>query len=331
MAVETSDAPVGSTATPGPVPAVRLRGLTKRYPGSPEVRAVDGIDLTVARGEMFGLLGPNGAGKSTTVGMCTTRIQPSHGEVHVEGLDAAAEPARVKRRIGVVTQANTLDRSCTLWENLAYHCRYFGWSARDARERADELLERFRLGDRRGAFPLEISGGMAQRLQVARAIAHRPAVLFLDEPTAGLDPQSRIALWELVAELRGDGLTVVLTTHYMEEAESLCDRVAIIDHGKVLVDDTPTRLIARHGSAAVVDLRFASDPGAAVLGQLDAVDGVTEVEGHGADLRLHTDDRDGLLTDVVAATAGAELVDVSRSGSNLEAVFIALTGRDLRE
>ncbi len=137
MAVETSAAPVGSAAAPEPPPAVRLRGLSKIYPGASEVRAVDGIDLTVASGEMFGLLGPNGAGKSTTVGMCTTRIQPTAGEVHIEGLDAAAEPARVKRRIGVVTQANTLDRSCTLWENLAYHCRYFGWSARDSRERAD--------------------------------------------------------------------------------------------------------------------------------------------------------------------------------------------------
>jgi ABC-2 type transport system ATP-binding protein len=219
----------------------------------------------VARGELFGLLGPNGAGKTTTVGVCTTRIRPTAGTVRIEGVDAITHPSRVKRRIGVVTQDNTLDRSCTLWENLAYHCRYFGWSGRDARSRADELLERFRLGDRRDAFPMQISGGMAQRLQVARAIAHRPAVLFLDEPTAGLDPQSRLALWELVGELRADGLTVVLTTHHMEEAESLCDRVAIVDHGQVLVDDTPERLIATHGSNAVVDLRFADEPDASLL------------------------------------------------------------------
>lgn len=324
-------APAAATAGPSSAAAVELAGVTKVYPGSPEVRAVDGIDLVVPRGQLLGLLGPNGAGKSTTVGICTTRIRPTGGRVLIEGLDVVADPSRVKRRIGVVTQDNTLDRSCTLWENLAFHCRYFGWSARAARARADELLERFRLADRRDAFPLQISGGMAQRLQVARAIAHRPAVLFLDEPTAGLDPQSRIALWELVGQLRTEGLTVVLTTHHMEEAEALCDRVAIIDHGRLLVDDPPEGLIRQHGSDVVVDLRFSHAPGADVLAALRAVPGISDVEQRGAALRLTSDGRDGLLARVVAATEGADLVDVSRSGSNLEAVFIALTGRDLRE
>jgi ABC-2 type transport system ATP-binding protein len=312
-------------------PAVELAGLVKVYPGSPSVRAVDGIGLTVPRGQLFGLLGPNGAGKTTTIGMCTTRIRPTAGTVRVGGTDAVADPARVKRRIGVVTQDNTLDRSCTLWENLAYHCRYFGWSGRDAGARADELLGRFRLADRRDAFPRQISGGMAQRLQVARAVAHRPEVLFLDEPTAGLDPQSRLALWELVADLRADGLTVVLTTHHMEEAEALCDRVAIVDHGRILVDDTPERLIASHGTHAVVDLTFATPVDEDLLARLRAVPGALEVDGEGRSVRLTTDDREGTLARVVAATGGTELVDVTRSGSNLEAVFIALTGRDLRE
>jgi ABC-2 type transport system ATP-binding protein len=319
-----------SAAETTTVPALVLAGVTKHYDRG-GIRAVDGLDLTVPRGQLFGLLGPNGAGKSTTVGLCTTRIRPTVGTVHVEGVDAVTHPARAKRRIGVVTQDNTLDRSCTLWENLAYHCRYFGWSGRAARERADELLERFRLADRRDAFPARISGGMAQRLQVARAIAHRPSVLFLDEPTAGLDPQSRIALWELVQELRADGLTVVLTTHHMEEAESLCDRVAIIDHGRVLVDDAPQRLIAAHGTSAVVDLRFADDADERLLGRLREVPGVVAVDPDGRRVRLTTDDREGSLARVVTATGAAELVDVSRSGSNLEAVFIALTGRDLRE
>lgn len=334
-----TSAPPGRGAAAAPQPsepagapfAVELTGVVKRYPGSPEVVAVDGLDLEVPRGQMFGLLGPNGAGKTTTVGICTTRIRPTEGSVRIEGIDAVTDPSRVKRRIGVVTQDNTLDRSCTLRENLVYHCRFFGWSGRDARARADELLERFRLADRRDAFPMQISGGMAQRLQVARAIAHRPAVLFLDEPTAGLDPQSRLALWELVGELRQDGLTVVLTTHYMEEAESLCDRVAIVDHGQVLVDDTPERLIATHGSNAVVDMRFADEPDASLVERLRTVSGVTGIERMGARLRLTTDDREGSLARIVGATSGAELVDVSRSGSNLEAVFIALTGRDLRE
>lgn len=313
----------------GPPPALELRGVTKDYPGS--VRAVDDLDLTVAPGELFGLLGPNGAGKSTTVGICTTRIRPSSGTARVQGRDVRAEASSVKRRLGVVTQVNTLDRSLTLRENLELHCRYVGWSGRRARRRADELLERFRLAERSGAFPLEISGGMAQRLQVARAIAHQPEVLFLDEPTAGLDPQSRIALWDVVQELRGGGLTVVLTTHYMEEAEALCDRVAIVDHGRVLVDDTPSRLIAAHGSEATIELTFVDPPSEQTTDRVGALDGVEVVEVDGRRLRLRTDDRDDVLAAVVDATRGARLSDVSRSGSNLESVFLALTGRDLRE
>lgn len=311
--------------------ALRLAGVHKTYPGSPEVRAVDGIDLEVAPGEMFGLLGPNGAGKTTTVGMCTTRILPTQGRIEVAGLDVVAEPARVKRRIGVVTQANTLDRSLTLHENLALHCRYFGWSARRSRARADELLERFRLTERADAFPTQISGGMAQRLQVARAIAHEPDVLFLDEPTAGLDPQSRLALWELVGELRRDGLTVVLTTHYMEEADQLCDRVAIIDHGRVLVCDTPERLKAEHGAGMVVDLHLSAQADDALLDRLRAVTGVTDADRIASGVRVLARDTDGLLARVVSVADHAGLSDLSVTGASLEAVFIALTGRDLRE
>jgi ABC-2 type transport system ATP-binding protein len=318
-------------ATPPAGSALVLRGVVKRYPGPPAVTAVDGIDLAVTRGELFGLLGPNGAGKSTTVGMCTTRIRPSEGEVVVGGLDVGAAPARVKRRIGVVTQDNTLDRSLTLWETLHYHCRYFGWSRRDASLRADELLERFRLGDRRDAFPMQISGGMAQRLQVARAIAHRPQLLFLDEPTAGLDPQSRIALWELVQELRADGLTVVLTTHYMEEADQLCDRVAIIDHGRVLVCDTPERLRSTYGSGSVVEVAVDDPLGDEVLEDLRALAGVRTVERVGHGVRLVAEDEARVLPRIVELTASAGLRDLSSSGASLEAVFVELTGRDLRE
>jgi ABC-2 type transport system ATP-binding protein len=310
--------------------ALRLSDVRKHYPGPSVVRAVDGVDLSVERGEMFGLLGPNGAGKSTTVGICTTRIRPTDGQVLVSGLDVVRDAARVKRRIGVVTQTNTLDRSLTLRENLRYHVRYFGWSGRDAAARADELLERFRLRDRAEAFPDQISGGMAQRLQVARAIAHEPQVLFLDEPTAGLDPQSRIALWELVEQLRSDGLTVVLTTHYMEEADQLCDRVAIIDHGRILVCDTPQRLKDAHGRRVVVDLVLAEPAGEELVARLDGVPGVGSVEASGTDVRVLADPVDGILARVVEA-AGEGVRDVSVQGSSLEAVFIDLTGRDLRE
>jgi ABC-2 type transport system ATP-binding protein len=312
-------------------PALELRGLRKIYPGSPEVRAVDGVDLAVAPGEMFGLLGPNGAGKSTTVGMCTTRIRPSEGRVSVTGLDVVTDAARVKRRIGVVTQTNTLDRSLTLRENLRYHCRYFGWSRAASRERADELLERFRLLDRAEAFPDQISGGMAQRLQVARAIAHGPEVLFLDEPTAGLDPQSRIALWELVGDLRSDGLTVVLTTHYMEEADQLCDRVAIVDHGRVLVCDTPEGLKEAHGSSVAVELTLEALPDERLVERLTRLPAVVGVERTAGGLRVLADDHEGLVARVVVAVGDVGLRDLSVHGSTLEAVFINLTGRDLRE
>jgi ABC-2 type transport system ATP-binding protein len=327
----TVPALTGSTPAAAATPALALHELRKTYPGPAPVHAIDGIDLEVSPGEMFGLLGPNGAGKSTTVGVCTTRIRPTAGRVSVLGLDAVADAPRVKRRIGVVTQANTLDRSLTLEENLYYHCRYFGWSRRPARRRAQELLERFRLADRRDAFPEQISGGMAQRLQVARAIAHRPALLFLDEPTAGLDPQSRIALWELVEELRADGITVVLTTHYMEEADALCDRVAIVDHGRILVCDTPEQLKATHGIGAIVDITLDTPADAAVLDRIRGCEAVTELEADGTSLRVIAASSEGLvarLADVLSATG---LRDLSVQSATLESVFINLTGRDLRE
>ncbi len=330
MSTTAAAARVSPAASTG-APALALRGLRKTYPGPPEVHAIDGIDLEVPRGEMFGLLGPNGAGKSTTVGVCTTRIRPTAGQACVLGLDAVADAPRVKRRIGVVTQTNTLDRSLTLEENLYYHCRYFGWSRRPARRRAEELLDRFRLGDRREAFPEQISGGMAQRLQVARAIAHRPELLFLDEPTAGLDPQSRIALWELVEELREDGITVVLTTHYMEEADALCDRVAIVDHGSILVCDTPEQLKSDHGLGAIVDItldRVADDE---VLDELRALPAVTDLDVDDTTLRVIAGSSDGLVARLADTLGTTGLRDLSVQSATLESVFINLTGRDLRE
>ncbi len=322
-------------------PPLSLSGVVKRFPGEPPVTAVAGIDLEVGHGEILGLLGPNGAGKSTTIGIITTRVRPSDGEVRVFGTDAVREPARVKATLGVVQQMNTLDRSLNLRENLYYHCRYFGMGAGESQARADELLDRFRLADRRGAMPQTISGGMAQRLQIARAIAHRPSLLLLDEPTAGLDPQSRIALWELVDELRADGMTVLLSTHYMEEADALCDRVAIIDHGRILVIDTPEALKRDHGDGVVIDIGLAGPVDAAVHDAIAAVPGVSLVEDaptardgsrDGSGLRVAAAGGNGIVGAVVAAIAPhATLRDLSVSDTTLESVFIALTGRDLRE
>ena len=310
--------------------ALIVERLAKRYPGPPEITALDGVDLQVQPGEIFGLLGPNGAGKTTTVGVCTTRVRATSGRVLVEGLDVRAEPAAVKRRIGVVTQQNTLDRSCTLRENLYYHCRFFGFSASEARARADELLQRFRLTDRAAALPLTLSGGLAQRMQIARAIAHRPHILFLDEPTAGLDPQSRLALWEQVAELRRDGLTVLLTTHYMEEADRLSDRVAIIDHGRVLVIGTPAELKRTVGAGTVIQVRLERTD-VALLAALRGLPGVREVEEAPNGLRVLAQSRDGLLSSLVETAIPYGLQDVAIAEPTLETVFIKLTGRDLRE
>src|SRR3954467_8825502 len=240
MAVETQHDDAGSASDDG---VIEIAGLTKVFTGrGGELRAVDNLSLRVRRGEIFGLLGPNGAGKTTTVGMLTTRVIPTAGTASVGGIDVVAQPAVAKKVIGVVPQTNTLDRALDVAENLYFHGRYFGMTARDAHQRTTQLLEQFRLADRAGANVAELSGGMAQRLMVARAIMHDPDVLFLDEPTSGLDPQSRLALWDVIGELHRHGQTIVLTTHYMEEADQLCRRVAIIDHGRLLALDTPAAL-----------------------------------------------------------------------------------------
>lgn len=333
----------GATASLTGMPdlPLSLRRVVKRFPGTPPVTAVDGIDLDVAPGEILGLLGPNGAGKSTTIGIITTRVRPTEGTVTVFGVDAVADPATVKGTLGVVQQANTLDRRLTLWENLYYHCRYFGMGRGASQRRADELLARFRLADRRNALPPQISGGMAQRLQIARAVAHDPTLLLLDEPTAGLDPQSRIALWELVTELRADGMTVVVSTHYMEEADALCDRVAIVDHGRILVVDTPDALKRDHGDGVVIDLGLAAPADAAVrtaIAGVPGVDLIDDLPAAGSDgaapagVRLSASSADGVVGTLVAALAQhATLRDLRVHETTLESVFIALTGRDLRE
>src|ERR1700740_2448168 len=219
--------------------AIRTEDLRKTYKTSRgDVQAVRGIDLSVSSGQFFGLLGPNGAGKSTTIGMLTTLVLPTGGRAWGAGLDVVADPVRVKRRIGVVTQNNPLDMQLTGAENLEFRSRFFGLSLREASRRAEQLLEVFGLADRRKAMSTDLSGGQARRLLIARALVHRPDVLFLDEPTAGLDPQTRVNLWDILRVLHDEGQTVLLTTHYMEEAEALCDRIAVVDHGLVLAAGT---------------------------------------------------------------------------------------------
>ncbi len=311
---------------------VSIAGLRKVYAGKMDVVAVDGIDLNVRLGELYGLLGPNGAGKTTTISICTTRALPTAGRVVIAGVDVVKHPALARRSIGVVPQYNTLDRSCTVFENIYFHCLYFGFSGAEAKARADQLLEQFLLSERAKATPDQLSGGLAQRVQIARAIAHRPKVLFLDEPSAGLDPQSRIAMWEAVRGLKDEGITVVLTTHYMEEADTLCDRVAIIDHGKILVQDTPAELKSSLGAQKVYELKMHSPERVAeLITALQRLQGVACAETFDGGVRVFAEGADGLLTEIVKTANPFGLRDMTITEASLESVFIRLTGRDLRE
>ncbi len=311
---------------------VEVQGLKKVFAGKQAVTAIDGIDLNVESGELFGLLGPNGAGKTTTIGICTTRALPTSGSVRIAGVDVVANPAVARRAIGVVPQYNTLDRACTISENILFHCLYFGFSRAEAKARTAQLLDQFRLTDRARAYPNQLSGGLAQRVQIARAIAHRPAVLFLDEPSAGLDPQSRIAMWEAVEGLRGQGITVVLTTHYMEEADELCDRVAIVDHGKILALDTPEQLKTTLGANTRFELKLRSQDGLPALAQqFKLLPNVQSAEATPEGIRVFAKTTDGVLAEVMQAAQAYGVRDISISEPSLETVFIELTGRDLRE
>ena len=311
---------------------VEIEKLTKIYESKLRVVAVDGIDLALEQGEIFGLLGPNGAGKTTTISIATTRTLPTSGTVRIAGVDVVRHPAHARRHIGVVPQFNTLDRSLTVYENLYYHCRYFGFSHGHAKSRSLELLDQFLLSERRDVYPAQLSGGLAQRVQIARAIAHRPTVLFLDEPSAGLDPQSRMAMWSAVEGLRKEGITVLLTTHYMEEADSLSDRLAIIDYGRVLALGTPEKLKQTFGAQTVFDLKLKSQEGLeTAIATLKARPDVTGAEATADGLRVMAVAQDGLLPELVAEAARFGLRDLTITEPSLETVFIQLTGRDLRE
>jgi len=328
--------------------AVEVRDLTKRYPKSRGM-AVDGISFTVEPGELFGLLGPNGAGKTTTIGVLTTRVVPTSGTARILGFDVKTDPMSVKQRIAVVPQQSNLDRSLRAREILTYHAAYHGVPRRVREARADILLGELGLAERRNERIGPFSGGLAQRVMIARALMHSPDVLFLDEPTQALDPQSRLFLWDRIRSLNAQGMTILLTTHDMIEADQLCERVAIIDHGKILVLDTPDALKRLIPGGAKLELRVRT-PALVPVGAngrgmddlvtaLEALPGSARVETaspppgvDGRVVRIYASDAAGLAgpASQAAAGAGAELLDLRFAQPSLEDVFIHLTGRSLR-
>lgn len=298
-----------------------------------EVKALDGISFEVPRGEFFGLLGPNGAGKTTTIGILTTRVVPTGGVAKIEGVDVAQDPVAVKHRIGVVPQVNNLDRSLTAREILVFHAEYFGVPKQEREQHADDLLKRFELTERADEKVNGFSGGMVQRLKIARALMHNPAILFLDEPTTGLDPQSRRMLWDLLIELNQKGLTILLTTHYMDEADQLCERAAIVDHGKVLALDSPGQLKRKVPGGFLVELQVRDGISDAFVASLQSMPGVVEVKPDDKRVRIYADHAEGLLASAMrlASDQNVMVTDAHVAEPSLENLFLHLTGRSLRE
>ncbi len=299
-------------------PLVEARALTKRFG---DFTAVDSVDFEVMQGEAFGFLGPNGAGKSSTMRMIAAVSPPSDGEITVLGLDPQTNGREIRARLGVVPQEDSLDMELTVEENLMIYGRYFNLSRRDARQRIDELLEFAQLTERRGSRVEPLSGGMKRRLTIARGLINRPDLLILDEPTTGLDPQARHLLWDRLYRLKRQGVTQIVTTHYMDEAEQLCDRLVIMDKGKIVAEGSPRALIERHATPDVIEIRFAE-------GEEPDLDGTAERVEHLPDRSfLYTRDPDATL----AAIHDRGLVPLTTlvRRSTLEDVFLHLTGRSL--
>jgi lipooligosaccharide transport system ATP-binding protein len=300
-------------------PLIEARGLTKRYG---DFVAVDGIDFAVARGETFGFLGPNGAGKSSTMRMIGAVSPASDGTLRVLGLDPDRDGPAVRARLGVVPQEDNLDLELNVGENLLVYGRFFGLPRDEIRERSAELLEFVQLADRRDARVDSLSGGMKRRLTIARALVNDPELMLLDEPTTGLDPQARHALWDRLYRLKQQGVTLVLTTHYMDEAEQLCDRLVIMDRAKIVAEGSPRELIDRFVEREVVELRFGTQNGQPSLDDLGA-----HVEVMQDRIVIGANDGDAVVDQVHARGLRPETVLVRRS--TLEDVFLRLTGRSL--
>ncbi|MCG5470680.1 ABC transporter ATP-binding protein [Micromonospora sp. LAH09] len=303
-------------------PLIQARGLVKRFG---DFTAVDGIDVEVRSGEAFGFLGPNGAGKSSTMRMVGCTSPPSGGELRILDLDPVADGPAIRARLGVCPQLDNLDPELTVRENLTVYARYFGISRRAARERADELLDFVQLTERANSKVDPLSGGMKRRLTIARALVNDPQIVLLDEPTTGLDPQARHLVWERLFRLKQQGVTLVLTTHYMDEAEQLCDRLVVMDGGRIVAEGSPRALIERHSTREVVELRFAAESQEPFASKLDGLGERVEVLPDR--VLLYVPDGDAAVAEITALGLNPANVLVRRSG--LEDVFLHLTGRTL--
>jgi lipooligosaccharide transport system ATP-binding protein len=310
--------------SPDSEPLVLARGLTKRF-GS--ATAVDAIDFEVAVGESFGFLGPNGAGKTTTMRMIGCVSPVTDGTLRVLGMDPATDGPRIRARLGVVPQQDSLDMELTVEDNLVIYGRYFDLSYRDSRQRAHELLDFVQLRERAADQVEPLSGGMKRRLVIARGLINQPDLLLLDEPTTGLDPQARHLLWDRLYRLKQQGVSLILTTHYMDEAEQLCDRLVVMDKARIVAEGSPRRLIERYATREVLELRFRPEDRASLDGQLE---GLAERIEHLPDrLLLYTADGEAAAVAIHDRGLRPEQVLVRRS--SLEDVFLRLTGRSLIE
>ena len=326
--VYPAPAPPKRRGSSGPPPIPPMSGPLPGQRG--EVVALDGLDLEVHEGEFFGLLGPNGAGKTTTIGILTTRVRASGGTALVAGKDVSKEPVQVRQRIGVVPQRPNPDRSLNAIENLIFHAAYFGIPRTIAVERATGFLAQLDIADKAHAKVDEMSGGQQQRLMIARALIHEPDVLFLDEPTVGLDPQARLGLWEILRGLHASGRTIIMTTHYMDEADKLCDRIAIIDRGRLLELDTPDALKRRAPGGTLIEMSLEGDAGN-LVDRVRTLDGVLRAEAHGPLLRVYSDRGGRVISPLVQAAedAGAAVHNISLTEPSLETLFVSRTGRKL--
>jgi lipooligosaccharide transport system ATP-binding protein len=311
-------------ASPAPEPLIHARGLTKRFG---ELTAVDAIDFDVAPGESFGFLGPNGAGKTSAMRMIGCVSPMSAGTLQVLGMDPIADGPRIRARLGVVPQQDTLDTELTVRENLLLYGRYFGLSRAECAKRADELLDFAQLTERAGDQVEHMSGGMKRRLTIARSLINEPDLLLLDEPTTGLDPQARHLLWDRLYRLKQRGVTLVLTTHYMDEAEQLCDRLVVMDKAKIVAEGSPRELIERYSTREVTELRFAPGVQETLDGQLDGL--AERIERLPDRVLLYADDGEAAVAAAHARGLQPETVLVRRS--SIEAVFMRLTGRTLAD